>query len=67
VKVNRYILKKLQNLWQYLTSEQTEPQIEQKSDRYGSLYYQIYDPITRRYTFLASEREVRIWLENRYH
>jgi hypothetical protein len=67
VKITKYINKKLQNFWQYVITNQTEPQIEQKSDRDGNLYYRIYDPITRRYTFLASEREVRIWLENRYY
>ena len=67
MKLGEYITSKLPKIRQYLTLSRTEPQIKQKSDRHGNSYYQIYDPITRKYILLASELEVRIWLESRYH
>lgn len=48
-------------------SHHREPKIAQKCDRQGQTYWQIYDPTTRHYTSLASEKEVRIWLEERYY
>ncbi len=45
-----------------------EPQISQITDREGHLWWQAYDPITGQTTYLDSEQEVQIWLEERlYH
>ena len=44
-----------------------EPRITTRQDRQGAVYYEVYDPIDRRrYTFV-SERDVRVWLEERYY
>jgi hypothetical protein len=44
----------------------SEPRIWQKCDRHGNIYFYVYDPMTGRASTLGSEREVRIWLEQRY-
>lgn len=67
MKLGKYIINKFHQIGQYLTLSKTEPRIKQKRDRHGNSYYQIYDTISRSYLVLASELEVRIWLENRYH
>ena len=59
------------NIFRYmgnsLLAQKTDPYIKQKSDRYGSLYWQVYDFTTNKsYTF-GSEREVRAWIEERYN
>lgn len=59
----------IQSLIKFLdsTSNYQEPKINQKCDRQGNIYWQIYDPVTRQYASFASEKEVRIWLEKRYY
>jgi hypothetical protein len=59
------------NLWQKiensLVTSNHEPQVRQKCDRFGNKYWQAYDFYTNQsYTF-ASEQDVRVWIENRYH
>ena len=50
-----------------LLAKRNEPYIKQKRDRYGNLYWQVYDFTTNKsYTF-GSEREVRAWIEERYN
>jgi hypothetical protein len=50
-----------------LTTSQNEPQVEQKRDRFGNFYWQVYDYQTNKsYTF-GCDREVRSWIEERYH
>ncbi|HEY9700568.1 MAG TPA: hypothetical protein V6D10_25155 [Trichocoleus sp.] len=39
----------------------------QKINRDGSTYWRVYDPASGRSASLASEQEVRIWLEQRYN
>ena len=57
----------LNNFADSLIASKNEPQIEQKCDRYGNLYWQVYDFNTHKsYTF-GSDREVRVWIEERYH
>jgi hypothetical protein len=43
-----------------------EPQVWEKKDRNGTLYWNVYDPATGYSARLASEMEVRIWLERHY-
>jgi len=56
----------LRNLLNVLAGVETV-QIEQRRDRTGSPYWLAYDPHTRTRHRFTSEREVRIWLEQRYH
>ena len=51
----------------YLVANRIEPDVKRKYDRSGNFYWQIYDPISRSYLFFNSEREVRVWLDTRYH
>lgn len=44
----------------------SEPQIIQKTDRMGNLFWQVYDPVTGERNKLVSAQEVREWLDNRY-
>ena len=56
-----------QRIRRYLITNRIEPDVRQKCDRSGNFYWQIYDPISRSYLFFNSEREVRVWLDTRYH
>lgn len=65
-----------ERLWQMLNQpipgiwqrSPQEPQISQIADREGHLWWQAYDPLTGQTTYLDSEEEVQIWLEERlYH
>ncbi len=49
------------------SSIESEPQIKKIFDQEGHTWWQAYDPITRQTTYLESEEEVLIWLEERLH
>ena len=64
---NNIITRLLKNLGDKLIVKNHEPQIEQKRDRHGIIYWQVYDFATNKsYTF-GSEQEVRSWIEHRHH
>lgn len=44
-----------------------EPRIIRSRDKFGSPFWTIYDPITRRRIYFSSELEVRAWLDRRYY
>ncbi len=44
-----------------------EPKITLKRDDRGNSYFQVYDPVTRWSGTFASEKEARMWLEERYY
>ncbi|NJR58283.1 MAG: hypothetical protein HC769_05125 [Cyanobacteria bacterium CRU_2_1] len=57
-------------LWQSLLNGflgNSEPKIYQKRDRYGDVYFRVYDPMTGTSSSFKSEQEVRIWLDQRYY
>ncbi len=47
----------------------TKPEltVKQKVDRSGNVFWYVYDPTTERTAYLASEEEVRIWIEERFY
>jgi Sec7-like guanine-nucleotide exchange factor len=51
----------------HLLIQTSEPSVTQKSDRSGHHYFQVYDPMTRKYGEFSSEQEIRAWLEQRYY
>lgn len=50
-----------------LANSNREPQIKQKQDRHGNLYWQAYDFNSNKFYTFGSEQDVRVWIENRYH
>ncbi|MGJ3245314.1 MAG: hypothetical protein ACFE0I_04475 [Elainellaceae cyanobacterium] len=61
---------RLQKIWQWFVSamaQNSEPRIWKVADAKGNPYWRVYDPASDRMTTLASEAEVRIWLEQRYY
>lgn len=50
-----------------LASVQHEPEIKQVADTKGQTWWEAYDPITGQITYLESEEEVQIWLEERLY
>jgi hypothetical protein len=63
------ILAAIRNLWEGLITALTkEPEIKvwRKQDRHGKTYWQAYDPWTGDSVSIASELEMRYWLESRY-
>lgn len=63
----KYFIAILKKIERSLITNRREPQVTQKCDRLGNFYWQIYDPISGSYLFFNSEREVRVWLDTRYH
>jgi hypothetical protein len=49
---------------QFIHSSEPQITLKRHSDRQ---YWHVYDPTTRKSTTLATEAEVRIWLEDRYN
>ncbi len=41
--------------------------IWQSCDRSGTTWWHVYDPITGKHSSVASEEELRIWIEKRYY
>lgn len=56
-----------QNIKRSLIVNRNEPQIEQKRDRLGNSYWQVYDYQTNRFYTFNCDREVRAWIEKRHH
>jgi hypothetical protein len=56
----------LSAIWN-LVSSPSEPRVRQRHDRFGQIYFQVYDPATRCSASLHSEQEVRQWLEQRFY
>ena len=60
----------LKAIWQHLLTTLTnnnELQIWQTTDQLGNTWWNGYDPATGRFTSLATEAEMRIWIEERYY
>lgn len=59
----------LARLRQFLVNalmQRNEPKIWQKRDRAGNTWWYVHNPVIGRTVCLASEEEVRIWLEQNY-
>ncbi len=57
----------LSRIWNALfTSVSDELCICQERDRFGNVWWYVYDPISRRSIQFPSEQEVRRWLEKRF-
>ena len=54
------------SLVHYLTRP-NEIRVWQVSDRQGKTYWKAYDPYNNNTSYLSSEDDLRIWLEQRYH
>lgn len=67
MKIIDLISKKMLNFARNLAIKSHEPQIKPKRNRYGNLYWQVYDYRTNKFYEFGSEQEVRVWLDNRYH
>ncbi|GAX41253.1 hypothetical protein NIES4075_22220 [Tolypothrix sp. NIES-4075] len=55
-----------QNFVTWLLDETKEIQVWQKSDGYGNIYWQAYDPITGKSFSSGSEADISMWIEQRY-
>lgn len=69
---NSNLLKRVQwqQVWQFLLNAivpSSDPKIYQKRDRQGNIYFRVYDPATGSTSVFATEKEVRIWLDQRYY
>ena len=61
---------KINQLWNKFfrfLSTPDEPKIWLSRNKYGSAYWEIYDPLSRRRVCFDSESEVRAWLERYYY
>lgn len=67
MKINHFIINTFRKIGQSLVKGNTEPQIKYKRDRYGNLYWQVYDVTTNQSYAFGSEQDVRAWIEERHH
>ncbi len=53
------------NVWQAIgiSEKSNEPDIWQTRDRYGNVWWHAYDPVTGQTSYLSSEEEVLMWLD----
>lgn len=61
---------KFQAIWQHFMLAlicSNQLQIWQKIDRFGNSYWQAYDPKSGNSTFLGTEAEMRMWIEQSYY
>lgn len=49
-----------------LSERTNEPDIWQTMDRHGNLWWHAYDPATGQTSYLSSEEEVLMWLDQRH-
>jgi hypothetical protein len=69
-KFNSNFWASLQIIWgkfiKKLLADPNELQVLQKVDRYGNIYWQAYDPVTRKYFSSGSQTDVSMWIEQLY-
>ena len=65
--MNNYIISIIDRIGRYLSQNRVEPHIIQKGDRFGNIYWRVYDPISNSHCSFNSEQEVRSWLDTRYY
>lgn len=67
----RVLLKKaIHQIWQAIAiilPLSDEPQIYQKHDHQGNVYFHVYDPVTNSSFTFHSEQEVLVWLDERFY
>lgn len=56
-----------QPLFEWNPTASREPEIRQVLDRTGQTWWYAHDPLTGQSTYLESEEDVQIWLEERMH
>lgn len=56
-----------QPLFQWSFSASFEPEVRRVADQSGRAWWYVYDPRTGQTSYLESEEEVQIWLEERLH
>lgn len=56
------------NVWHALVISESsnEPDIWQTLDRHGNVWWHAYDPMTGQTSYLSSEAEVLMWLDQRH-
>jgi hypothetical protein len=62
----RVVLGKIKTAIANQVQNGSEPRVWVRQDRQGNVYYQVYDPLSRRSATFSSESEIRYWLEQRY-
>ena len=63
---DNFIINLFRNIKHSLTVPKNEPQVEQKHDRFGNLYWQVRDRRTNQSYSFGSDSEVIAWIEQRY-
>ena len=66
MKQDNFIINIFRNIKHSLTVSKNEPQVEQKHDRFGNLYWQVRDRRTNQSYSFGSDSEVIAWIEQRY-
>ena len=61
------LLRRAWSHFQYIFFMSNEPRIRQKKNRFGKIFWKIYDPVGKQSFRLDSEEDVLVWLEERHH
>lgn len=56
-----------QPLFEWHFAASSEPEIRRVADQSGRAWWYVHDPLTGQTSYLESEEEVQIWLEERLH
>lgn len=56
-----------QFLWAWESLSSSEPEVHQVTDQGGRVWWYAHDPLTGQTTYLESEEDVQIWLEERLY
>lgn len=57
------LFKNLFKRWNSFVNQSAEIKVNQRSDRHGNVYYHLYNPMTNRSSFVSSESEIRLLLD----
>jgi len=64
---SRFRMNKLFTVIGSILTKEPEPDIREKKDVSGTIWWEVYDPLTGRHSCLSSRAEVLAWLEQRYY
>ncbi|VEP16348.1 conserved hypothetical protein [Hyella patelloides LEGE 07179] len=67
MKIVNLIVNTFKDIGRNLVAQKQEPLVQFKRDSYGNSYWQVDDPINNKSYAFDSDRDVRVWIEQRHH
>jgi hypothetical protein len=54
---------RIRQSWSNFSSKKQEPEIWERMDQSGNVWWDAYDPVAGQVMYFASEEEIRMWLD----